>query len=211
MWVRRLRAVWTTRRMVTGRRRTGWSVTVARSVEDLFKVNTIRSAVYVAEQECPYDEEFDGNDLSATHMIGYVGNEPAATLRLRFFADFAKFERVASRKEFRNSRAAIKLVQAGLKLCQKKGYRRVIGHAQTRLATFWTRFGFQPMPERKHFSFSDYDYIEMVAELEPDPEAITITADPYVAIRPEGRWHVPGILEQSAARPATNPSVAKKS
>jgi predicted GNAT family N-acyltransferase len=186
-------------------------ITVARTFDDLMRVAAVRNAVYVGEQECPYDEEYDGNDLSATHLLAYIGAEPAGCLRLRFFADFAKFERVAIRKEFRKSRAAIKLVQAGLKLCQKKGYRRVIGHAQTRLTTFWTRFGFQPMRDRKHFFFSDYDYIEMVAELEPDPEAITITADPYVAIRPEGRWHVPGILEQSAARPATNPSVAKKS
>ena len=65
------------------------------------------------------------------------------------------------------------------------------------------------MPDRKHFFFSDYDYVEMVAELEPDSEAITITADPYVAIRPEGRWHVPGILEASLSRPPTNPSVKK--
>ena len=37
----------------------------------------MRSAVYIGEQECPYEEEFDGNDLAATHLIGYVGNEPA--------------------------------------------------------------------------------------------------------------------------------------
>ena len=185
-------------------------ITVARTFDDLMRVAAVRNSVYVGEQECPYDEEYDGNDLAATHLIAYVGDEPAGCLRLRFFADFAKFERVAVRKEFRKSRAAIKLVQAGLKLCQKKGYRRVIGHAQTRLTNFWTRFGFAPMPGRKHFFFSDYDYIEMVAVLEPDPDAITITADPYVAIRPEGRWHVPGILEESVSRPATNPSIAGK-
>ncbi len=184
-------------------------ITVARTFDDLMKVVAIRNAVYVGEQECPYEEEYDGNDFAATHLLAYIGDEPAGCLRLRFFADFAKFERVAIRKEFRKSRAAIKLVQAGLKLCQKKGYRRVIGHAQTRLTTFWTRFGFQPMPGRKHFFFSDYDYIEMVAELEPDPDAIVMTVDPYVAIRPEGRWHVPGILEASLSRPPTNPSVKK--
>jgi predicted GNAT family N-acyltransferase len=185
-------------------------ITVARTFDDLMKVIAIRNAVYVGEQECPYDEEYDGNDLTAAHLLAYIGDEPAGCLRLRFFAGFAKFERVAIRKEFRKSRAAIKLVQAGLKLCQKKGYRQVIGHAQTRLTHFWTRFGFQPMEDRKPFFFSDYDYIEMVAELEPDPGAVTITTDPYVAIRPEGRWHLPGILEQSLSRPATNPSVAKK-
>lgn len=186
-------------------------ITVARTFDDIMRVAAIRNAVYVGEQECPYDEEYDGNDFSATHLLAYIGDEPVGCLRLRFFADFVKFERVAIRKEFRNSRAAIKLVQAGLRLCQKKGYRRVIGHAQARLASFWTRFGFHPMEGRKPFVFSDYDYVEMVAELAPDPDALTLEADPYLLIRPEGRWHVPGILEQSAARAATNPSVAKKS
>jgi predicted GNAT family N-acyltransferase len=185
-------------------------ITVARTFDDLMRVAAIRNAVYIGEQECPYDEEYDGNDLSATHLLAYVGDEPAGCLRLRFFAGFAKFERVAIRKEFRQSRAAIKLVNAGLKLCQKKGYQRVIGHAQIRLASFWTRFGFKPMEGRQSFVFSDYDYIEMVAELEQDPNAVTLGADPYLMIRPEGRWHVPGILEDSLSRPATNPSVTNK-
>lgn len=185
-------------------------VTVARTFDDLMRIAAIRNAVYIGEQECPYEEEYDGNDLSALHLLAYVGDEPVGCLRLRFFADYVKFERVAVRKEFRTSRAAIRLIQAGLKLCQKKGYRRVMGHAQSRLASFWTRFGFRPMEGRPRFVFSDYDYVEMVADLEPDPEAINLNSDPYVAIRPEGRWHVPGILERSASRAASSPSVAKK-
>jgi len=31
-----------------------------------------------------------------------------------------------------------------------------------------------------------------------------MSADPYVIIRPEGRWHVPGILERSVTRAAHN-------
>jgi predicted GNAT family N-acyltransferase len=185
-------------------------ITVARNLDDLMRVAAVRDAVYIGEQQCPYDEEYDGNDLAATHLLAYIGDEPVGCLRLRFFGDFAKFERVAVRPEFRKSRAAIQLVKAGLKLCQKKGYRRVLGHAQTRLASFWTRFGFQPLEGRDRFVFSDYDYIEMVAELEPDPDAVTLHSDPYVMIRPEGRWHVPGILEYSAIRAVTNPSLKKK-
>lgn len=186
-------------------------ITVARTFDDLMRVAAIRNAVYIGEQECPYDEEYDGNDLSATHLLAYIGDEPVGCLRLRFFADFAKFERVAVRPEFRRSRAAIQLVQAGLKFCQKKGYRRVLGHAQSRLASFWTRFGFRPLEGRGPFVFSDYDYIEMVAELERDSDALTLASDPYVMIRPEGRWHAPGILERSASRAATSPSIKKKS
>jgi hypothetical protein len=50
-----------------------------------------------------------------------------------------------------------------------------------------------------------------VAEIEPDSDAIRIGNDPYIVIRPEGRWHVPGVLEQSAFRAATSPSIKKKS
>jgi len=182
------------------------AVTVARSMEDMFKVMSIRSAVYMAEQECPYDEEFDGNDLSATHLIGYVGDEPAATLRLRFFADFAKLERVAVRHEYRNTRIAFEMVKAAIELSQVKGYRRLYGHARKRLMAFWTRFGFRTFEGGSELVFSDHDYVEMLLEMDRHPAAITIGADPYVIIRPEGRWHMPSVLEKSAARPLTRPA-----
>jgi predicted GNAT family N-acyltransferase len=185
-------------------------ITVARSLDDMMKVNAIRNAVYIGEQECPYDEEYDGNDFAATHLLAYIGDEPVGCLRVRFFADFLKFERMAIRKEFRKSRAAIQLANAGLKLGQKKGYRHAYAHSQARLVSFWSRFGFRPLEGSKPFVFSDYDYVEIVADIERDPDAVTLGADPYMIIRPEGRWHVPGVLEQSAARAATNPSVTKK-
>ena len=47
-------------------------VRVVRSLDDLQKVNILRAITYMAEQACPYDEEFDGNDLTATHLIGFV-------------------------------------------------------------------------------------------------------------------------------------------
>ena len=184
-------------------------ITVARSFDDLNRVIAIRSAVYIGEQECPYEEEYDGNDLSATHLLAYIGDEPVGCLRLRFFADFAKFERMAIRKEFRKSRAAIQLARAGFKLCQKKGYRRVYGHVQERLIGFWSRFGFRVMEDGKKFNFSDLEYVEIIADIERDPHAVTLGGDPYVTIRPEGRWHVPGILEQSAVRAVTRPTVSK--
>ncbi len=55
-------------------------VTIARNFEDLNRVVAMRSAVYIGEQECPYEEEFDGNDLSATHLLVYIGHEPVGLL-----------------------------------------------------------------------------------------------------------------------------------
>lgn len=186
------------------------SVTIARSLDDIMRVATIRSAVYIAEQECPYDEEFDGNDFCATHLIGYVGNEPAGCLRIRYFANFVKMERLAIRREFRRTRLAFKLVRAGIELCRAKGYRKIYGHSQKRLLNFWSRFGFKPMEGGREFVFSDFDYVEVTLDMSPHPQAVAIGVDPYVTIRPEGRWHVPGILERSAIRPATRPSAQRR-
>ena len=185
----------------------GLSVSVARSFDDLMRVVSLRSAIYIGEQECPYEEEFDGNDMSATHLIGYVGKEPAGCIRIRYFADFAKIERLAVRKEFRTTRLSFQLVNAAIDLCRMKGYRRLYGHAQKRLVNFWSRFGFHLFAGGRELIFSDFDYVEMVAEIEPHPDAVRIGVDPYKVIRPEGRWHRPGILESSSARDVTRPSV----
>ena len=186
------------------------SVSIVRTIEDLARMISVRSAVYIGQQECPYEEEFDGNDLCATHLLAYVGNEPAGCMRVRFFADFAKIERLAIREEFRKTRAAFQLVRAGFRLCQKKGYTRIYGQSQKRLVNFWSRFGFKVPEGAKSFVFSDFDYIEIVADIERDPDSVTIGGDPYTIIRPEGRWHKPGVLEMSASRAVTRPSVDKR-
>jgi predicted GNAT family N-acyltransferase len=185
-------------------------ITVARTFEDMMRVASIRNVVYMGEQECPYYEEYDGNDLSATHLLAYIGDEPIGCLRLRFFADFAKLERLAIRKEFRKSRAAFQLVRAAFKFCQKKGYGRIYAHSQTRLVDFWKRFGFQVLEGGKGFVFSGYDYVEVVADIERDANALAIGDDPYLIIRPEGRWHLPGVLEQSAINAAVRISAEEE-
>jgi predicted GNAT family N-acyltransferase len=175
-------------------------VTVARTIDDVLRAFSIRSAVYCAEQHCPHEEEFDGNDFSATHLLGYVGHEPAGCVRIRCFADFAKVERVAIRREFRKSRLAHRLIRAAIELCRTKGYRRIYGQPRTDLLRFYSYFGFRQFEGGKSLCFSDVDYTEVVLDLDRAPNALAIGANPYVLIRPEGRWHTPGILERSAQR-----------
>lgn len=183
-----------------------YSFKCARTLNDMMMITAIRSAVFMSEQECPYDEEFDGNDLcAATHILGFIDDEPVACLRVRFFADFAKIERLAVRHEYRNSRLSFQIVWAGIELARKKGYRKLYGHAQDRLVKFWSRFGFKPVEEQQGLVFSDFAYTEMYAELDPHPDPVSIDSDPYIIIRPEGEWHKPGVLEASGTRPITSP------
>ncbi len=188
-----------------GRARKPYAIKVARSLNDMMQVVAIRSAVFMSDQECPYGEEFDGNDFCATHLIGYVGDEPAACLRARFFASFAKLERLAVRREYRNTRLSFDVVWAGIELSRKKGYTTIYGHAQDRLVKFWSRFGAKPMGGNRKLVFSDYSYTEMLLEVEPHDNPLTLDSDPYELIRPEGEWDRPGVLENSMSRPVTSP------
>ncbi|RZN28974.1 N-acetyltransferase [Bradyrhizobium sp. Leo121] len=178
------------------------SVRVVRSMDEMARVMAIRSAVYMGEQHCPFEEEFDGNDFSATHLICHQGREPVGCLRIRYFADFAKLERLAVRSESRSGGIAGRIVDAAIELCRKKGYNVLYAHAQKRLLGFWEQRGFERMSGSREFVFSDFDYVEVKLQAERHPQRITLGEDPYVLIRPEGQWDVPGILEMSAGRGA---------
>ncbi len=168
------------------------AIAVARTVEEIFKVFSVRSATYIAEQFCLYSEEFDGNDFCSTHLLGTIDGDAAGCVRLRFFDGFAKLERLAVRAEYRNSRLAYKLVRAALDHARLKGYTKVYGHSRLDLVRFWKVFGFKPIDGRPEFAFADVRYAEILLEMDRHPDAIALGVDPMIAIRPEGAWDSPG-------------------
>ncbi len=182
-------------------------VSVCRTLDEIQQALAVRALVYLGEQACPYEEEYDGNDFAgATHLILRRNGEPIGTLRIRWFADFAKTERVAVRREYRGGRATLMLIQAAKRLAEKKNYRKLLGYGQVRLIPFWNQyFDARILEGRERFVVSDHDYVEMVVEAQPPADAITLASDPMVILRPEGAWDQPGPLDRSVARPATNP------
>jgi len=177
------------------------TVSVARTLNDFMHVMTVRTLVYMGEQGCPYDEEYDGNDLAgATHLILRCNDEPVGVVRLRWFSDFAKLERLAIREEFRGGPGLLMLVREAIALAERKGYRTLTGHVQLRVIPFWRRYFKGRIRERPAFFFSDHHYVEMELELHPPADAINIDTDPLVLIRPEGEWDHPGVLDRSAVQ-----------
>ena len=173
-----------------------------RSFEDMAMIFAVRSATYISEQFCLYSEEFDGNDFCATHLIGFIDGDPAGCIRMRYFGDFVKVERLAVRREYRRSRLAFKLVREALALARQKGFRRFYGHARLDLVPFWAMFGFRELTDRAPFKFADVDYREMELDGEAFENPIGIGSGPMVTIRPEGAWGEPGPLELSNLRPS---------
>jgi predicted GNAT family N-acyltransferase len=182
-------------------------VSVAHTLDDLMQAMAIRSVVYMGEQVCPYDEEFDGNDLAgATHLIARIGRQPVGVIRLRWFCDFAKLERLTVLPSCRGGAVPRALLDAAFKLAAQKGYRRIMGHTQVRLAPVLKRLGnVDVRPGRAPFTFSDHEYVETIKHLTPPHDAVSIDSDPMVLLRPEGAWDRPGVLDRSTDRPATNP------
>jgi predicted GNAT family N-acyltransferase len=172
-------------------------IRIAGTLDDLLMVYAVRAAVYMAEQGCPFFEEFDGNDHCATHLIGLIDSEPAGCSRMRFFHDFSKIERLAVVKRFRGGGLdlASLLVRASILHIRRKGFKRIYGTAREGLEGFWARFGGVPIKDHPMVEVSGLNYTEMLVDLEPDLDAITVDSGSTVILRPEGDWDRPGVLE----------------
>ena len=172
-----------------------------RSLDDLQQVFAIRAAVFMAEQACPYSEEFDGNDLCSTHFLLKRDGQPVGTLRIRWFAEFAKLERIVL-LPCERARPGLKVLLAyAFELVSRKGYSRMIGQIQARLWPVWSRtFKCRLVPGRPPFWFSDFEYREIEIPVPRHPQALQFEEDPYRIIRPEGSWDEAGVLDKSATR-----------
>jgi predicted GNAT family N-acyltransferase len=181
------------------------TIKLATTSDELMQCYMLRAAVFMGEQHCPYWEEFDGNDYTASHLMLYVDGEPAASMRIRWFASFAKLERAIILKRYRSFGLFIPFVDWAREFCRKKGYGKAYLHAQHRLWPIFERMGFRKVDDRI-FNFSDHEYGAFVCDLDVDEKTMpTVFTDPMVLNRPEDRLEMPGILEDSMERGASNP------
>lgn len=187
---------------MTGTRR--FKVFVARNFDDMMMAFAVRAAVFMAEQSCPYEEEFDGNDACAVHVVACDGGQPAAALRIRFFADFAKLERVAVLRQYRGSGAAQEMIDFAFDFMGRKGVTEVHGHAREGLERFWRfatrRFGggFRPVEGADAVEFSGLRFTPISLVMQRHEHALHAGSDPCVLNRPEGQWDHPGVLEDTS-------------
>jgi predicted GNAT family N-acyltransferase len=180
------------------------TIKLASTSDELLQCYALRAAVFMGEQQCPYWEEFDGNDYSASHLMLYIDGEPAASMRVRWFAGFAKLERAIILKRYRSMGLFIPFVEWARDFAAKKGYPKAYLHGQKRLWEIFERQGFHRL-EEVAFHFSDHEYGAFVADLDVAEDAPTEFTDPMVLNRPEDQLDRPGILEKSMDRGASNP------
>ena len=180
------------------------TIKLASTSDEMMQCFMLRAAVFMGEQQCPYWEEYDGNDYTASHLILYVDGEPAASIRVRWFAGFAKLERAIILKRYRSYGLFLPFVHWAKEFCRKKGYPKAYLHGQKRLWPIFEKDGFRKVDD-KVFHFSDHEYGAFACDLEVGENAPTVTTDPMVLNRPEDKLDMPGILEESMDRGASNP------
>jgi len=171
------------------------SVSVVRSLDDLQKVYILRALTYMAEQECPYEEEFDGNDLCALHLLALENGQPAGSLRIRFFSDFCKIERVCIDPRRRGGALLNFLMAHAFEIIARKGYKRALAYIQARLEHMWKHVMTCEVIAREGFGVSGFDYLTLDIPVPDHPEAIRFDSDPFIVLRPEGAWDEAGVLD----------------
>ena len=97
-------------------------VEVVKTMEQLIQIFVLRAICFMDYTGLPFDHAFDGNDLQATHVVGYAGIEPIGTMRIRWFKEFAKIERMAVRKSHRSIPNIKILLNFAFAHIARKGY-----------------------------------------------------------------------------------------
>ncbi|AHG85673.1 Acetyltransferase [Bibersteinia trehalosi USDA-ARS-USMARC-190] len=110
---------------------------------DLFEIYHARTAVFVVEQNCAY-QEVDDKDLQAVHFFAKNANNLTAYCRLIPSDDSVYIGRVLVVNQFRGTGLARELVQKAIAYCQKYFPAQPIhAQAQSYLQAFYESFGFK--------------------------------------------------------------------
>jgi predicted GNAT family N-acyltransferase len=129
--------------------------------EELEHVFAIRRKVFVDEQNCPPELEWEFEDESV-HFLGTVNSEPAGASRWRKTDKGYKLERFAVLKEFRGIGLGQALVASVIKdLPQDASY--VYLHAQLAAMPLYAKFGFKKAGEQ--FEEAGIQHFKMVLDV----------------------------------------------
>lgn len=148
-----------------------FEITPVQSEDDWSKARAIRTAVFIDEQDCPPEEEWDGRDEASRHLLGWADGTAVATARWRTVSYeeeiVAKLERFAVLPEYRGSGHGTRLVRYAIEDARRAGFTAFLVHAQARLEDWYEALGFRPTG--RTFKEVGIPHVEMVRREEAGP------------------------------------------
>ncbi|RMH66811.1 MAG: GNAT family N-acetyltransferase [Bacteroidetes bacterium] len=126
----------------------------------------IRQRVFVEEQACPPEEEWDAYDETSRHVVAWQGAEPVGTARWRAVRydgrPAAKLERFAVLPAYRGRGYGRRLVEWVMEDARRAGFTTFVLHAQAHLEGFYRSLGFDALDER--FMEAGIPHVRMVRQ-----------------------------------------------
>ncbi|KYG81990.1 putative GNAT family N-acyltransferase [Roseivirga ehrenbergii] len=130
--------------------------------EELDLAFAVREKVFIEEQLCDREEEFDEFDPESTHFIAYYQGEPAGTSRYRTTKKGVKLERFAVYEEYRGKGVGKRLVQIVLADVENNVAQPgtlIYLHAQLTAMPLYSKYGFTKVGEK--FIEAGIEHFEM--------------------------------------------------
>lgn len=163
-------------------------IDIVRNIEELQQAFDIRRQEFVNKQHIPETTEFDGNDFTATHILAKVNGKPAGTLRIRYFKDFVRFERMCVATEFRKSNLVGEILNFAGEVMSEKGFEQAHCLCKEELVDYWLENNHKIIPGAKSMNVKGMNLIPISLNFDKKTNHIKITDNPEVLIAPEGRW-----------------------
>jgi ElaA protein len=137
------------------------------SVNEYFEILYLRTAIFVVEQDCPY-QEVDEKDRQSFHLFGKTEDgEVIAVTRILpkgISYDEISIGRVALKKEFRGQGIADELMKETLKFIEHHfGEKNIRISAQTYLLNYYNKHGFQEVGEE--YLEDNIPHMEMLKQI----------------------------------------------
>lgn len=141
-------------------------ITPVQDEETWRRARAIRERVFIEEQDCPPEEEWDGHDDTSRHVLGVVDDEAVATARWRAVSHddeiVAKLERFAVQSSYRGQGYGTQLVHYVIDDARRAGFSMFLIHAQTHLADWYRDLGFESTG--RTFDEAGIPHVEMVRD-----------------------------------------------
>ena len=110
-------------------------------------VKAVRTRVFIEEQHCPCELEWDKYEEISRHVLGSINGEPIAAARWRMVAyeqrPVARLERFSVLQEYRGRGYGKALTSWVIEDARRAGLGEYILHAQLHLEDFYRSLGFQ--------------------------------------------------------------------
>lgn len=165
---------------------------LAMKMEDSLQAFAVRAACFIGELDVPYSEEFDGHDFGATHVIAYVGDEPAGAVRVRWFQSFAMPERLAVIQRFRGHNIGQLLLERCRRLAESRGCNMLYAQALPADVGYWEKQGWRRLvPEEA--SSGAKRIVAVVRAVDPSKPLPEVEAPEAIVLRREQQLDASGL------------------